>query len=50
MMNRLDLVDGARNRRYLVEKTQHLVGGFGKGVGEPPGMIQSSSIFSTAVN
>ncbi|THC87854.1 hypothetical protein EYZ11_012698 [Aspergillus tanneri] len=37
MMDRLSLVDVARNRRYLLEKTQHIVGGFGKGVGEPPG-------------
>lgn len=37
MMNRLTLVDATRNRRYLLEKTQHIVGGFGKGVGEPPG-------------
>lgn len=38
-MDRLSLVDAARNRRYLLEKTQHLVGGFGKGVGEPPGKL-----------
>ena len=36
-MDRLALVDATRNRRYLLEKTQHIVGGFGKGVGEPPG-------------
>ena len=39
MMDRLDLVDASRNRQYLLEKTQHIVGGFGKGVGEPPGKI-----------
>lgn len=39
MLDRLDLVDAARNRRYLLEKTQHLIGGFGKGVGEPPGKL-----------
>lgn len=38
-MDRLDLVDASRNRQYLLEKTQHIVGGFGKGVGEPPGKI-----------
>lgn len=37
MLNRLDLVNREANRRYLLEKTQHLIGGFGKGVGEPPG-------------
>lgn len=37
MMNRLDLVDASRNRQYLLGKTQHIIGGFGKGVGEPPG-------------
>ncbi|KAI9923644.1 Geranylgeranyl transferase type-1 subunit beta [Aspergillus wentii] len=41
MMDRLSLVDAARNRRYLLEKTQHLVGGFGKGVGEPPDLLHS---------
>lgn len=39
MMGRLDLVDSAGNRNYLLEKTQHIVGGFGKTVGEPPGKI-----------
>lgn len=39
MLDRLALVDAARNRRYLLEKTQHLIGGFGKGVGEPPGKL-----------
>lgn len=37
MMDRLPLVDADRDRRYLLEKTQHAVGGFGKAVGEPPG-------------
>lgn len=37
MMDRLPLVDADGNRRYLLEKTQHYIGGFGKGVGEPPG-------------
>lgn len=41
MMNRLTLVDATRNRRYLLEKTQHIVGGFGKGVGEPPDLLHS---------
>ncbi|KAL5363789.1 terpenoid cyclases/protein prenyltransferase alpha-alpha toroid [Aspergillus floccosus] len=41
MMDRLQLVDAERNRRYLLEKTQHIVGGFGKGVGEPPDLLHS---------
>ena len=34
------MIDDARNRQYLLEKTQHLIGGFGKGVGDPPGKVQ----------
>ncbi|KAJ9303482.1 hypothetical protein DTO217A2_7072 [Paecilomyces variotii] len=41
MMGRLDLVDSAGNRNYLLEKTQHIVGGFGKTVGEPPDLLHS---------
>ncbi|PYI09015.1 geranylgeranyl transferase beta subunit [Aspergillus sclerotiicarbonarius CBS 121057] len=41
MMDRLDLVDTARNRQYLLGKTQHIIGGFGKGVGEPPDLLHS---------
>jgi len=41
MLNRLDLVNREANRRYLLEKTQHLIGGFGKEVGEPPDLLQS---------
>ena len=58
MMNQLHLVDASRNRRYLLEKTQHIVGGFGKAVGEPPGTEQAvvprlssigtNSIYSTS--
>ncbi|RHZ62655.1 non-specific serine/threonine protein kinase [Aspergillus thermomutatus] len=36
MMDRLSLVDQQRNRQYLLEKTQHIIGGFGKGIGELP--------------
>lgn len=36
-MDRLSLIDQQRNRQYLLEKTQHIIGGFGKGIGEPPG-------------
>lgn len=38
-MDRLSLIDQQRNRRYLLEKTQHIIGGFGKGIGEPSGEI-----------
>jgi geranylgeranyl transferase type-1 subunit beta len=38
-MDRLSLIDQPRNRQYLLEKTQHIIGGFGKGIGEPPGKI-----------
>jgi geranylgeranyl transferase type-1 subunit beta len=33
----LDLIDSDRLKRYLLGKVQHMVGGFGKGVGDPPG-------------
>ncbi|OJJ47458.1 hypothetical protein ASPZODRAFT_130926 [Penicilliopsis zonata CBS 506.65] len=41
MLDRLALVDVELNRRYLLEKTQHIVGGFGKGVGETPDPLHS---------
>ena len=37
MLNRAHLVDIVALRRYLFEKTQHIVGGFGKGVNTAPG-------------
>lgn len=40
MMDRLPLVDADGNRRYLLEKTQHCIGGFGKGVRDPPGKLR----------
>lgn len=40
MLDRYGVIDDARNRQYLLEKTQHLVGGFGKGVGDPPGKVK----------
>jgi hypothetical protein len=39
MLDQYSVVDEVRNRRYLLEKTQHLVGGFGKGPGDPPGKV-----------
>lgn len=41
MLDRLSLVDETRNRRYLLEKTQHIIGGFGKCAGEPPGQCRN---------
>ncbi|KAF3393814.1 Geranylgeranyl transferase type-1 subunit beta [Penicillium rolfsii] len=41
MLDRYGVIDGARNRQYLLEKTQHLVGGFGKGVGDLPDLLHS---------
>lgn len=38
MLSRLNVVNADAHRRYLLDKTQHLIGGFGKGVNEPPGM------------
>ncbi|KXG45344.1 Terpenoid cyclases/protein prenyltransferase alpha-alpha toroid [Penicillium griseofulvum] len=41
MLDRYSVVDEVRNRRYLLEKTQHLVGGFGKAPGDPPDLLHS---------
>ncbi|KAJ5084362.1 hypothetical protein NUU61_008941 [Penicillium alfredii] len=41
MLDRYSLIDGDSNRRYLLEKTQHMVGGFGKGIGDPPDLLHS---------
>lgn len=41
ILHRIDLIDSDRLRRYLLGKVQHIVGGFGKGVGDPPGMSSS---------
>ncbi|KAI2717507.1 hypothetical protein CBS147332_4387 [Penicillium roqueforti] len=41
MLDRYFVVDGDRNRRYLLERTQHLIGGFGKGPGDPPDLLHS---------
>lgn len=39
MLDRYSVIDKTRNRQYLLEKTQHLVGGFGKAAGDPPGKL-----------
>jgi len=41
MLNRYSVIDDVRNRQYLLEKAQHIVGGFGKAVGEPPDLLHS---------
>src|SRR5436190_22560668 len=41
MLNRLHIVNSTACRRFLLEKTQHVIGGFGKGVGEVPGIFLS---------
>lgn len=41
MLNRYSVVDDVRNRRYLLDKTQHLVGGFGKVPGDAPDLLHS---------
>ena len=45
MMDRLPLIDADANRRYLLEKTQHCIGGFGKNVGDPPGKLKGPFIY-----
>lgn len=41
-LNQIHLIDFSANRRYLLEKTQHQIGGFGKLPGDPPGTFGSS--------
>ncbi|KAF7715485.1 Uncharacterized protein PECH_007036 [Penicillium ucsense] len=41
MLDRYSVIDDVRNRQYLLGKTQHLVGGFGKGVGDSPDLLHS---------
>lgn len=40
-LGQLDLVDAPAGRRYLLGRTQHVVGGFGKGAGDPPDVYHS---------
>ena len=39
MLQQIGLQDSNATRRHLLEKTQHLIGGFGKTCGDPPGLI-----------
>jgi geranylgeranyl transferase type-1 subunit beta len=41
ILNNLPLANLESNRRYLYEKTQHPIGGFGKKVGDPPDLYHS---------
>ncbi|KKZ58606.1 protein farnesyltransferase/geranylgeranyltransferase type-1 subunit alpha [[Emmonsia] crescens] len=41
IMDSLNVIDAEANRRYLLEKTQHIIGGFGKCVGDPPDILHS---------
>ncbi|KAJ5739775.1 Terpenoid cyclases/protein prenyltransferase alpha-alpha toroid [Penicillium manginii] len=41
MLNRSAVIDDVRNRRYLLDRTQHLVGGFGKVPGDAPDLLHS---------
>ncbi|KAF2876807.1 geranylgeranyl transferase type I beta subunit [Massariosphaeria phaeospora] len=41
VLDHLDVVDGKPIRRWLLDKTQHIVGGFGKGPGDPPDIFHS---------
>ena len=42
-MGQVSLIDTAGLRHYLLDKTQHLIGGFGKSVGEPPGETRQTA-------
>jgi prenyltransferase beta subunit len=37
MLGHSDLINKDGARRFLLEKTQHMIGGFGKTPGNPPG-------------
>jgi len=41
ILNKPQIVNSASNRRYLLERTQHIVGGFGKLPGDPPDLYHS---------
>ena len=38
MLGKTDLANKEGVRNYLLTKTQHKIGGFGKGVDDPPGI------------
>ncbi|KAI9693657.1 MAG: hypothetical protein M1822_002928 [Bathelium mastoideum] len=41
ILNKQDLVDQEASRRYLLDKAQHMIGGFGKIAGDPPDIYHS---------
>ncbi|KAF1945453.1 geranylgeranyl transferas-like protein type i beta subunit [Clathrospora elynae] len=41
LLGRLDIVDRQPIRKWLLDKTQHMVGGFGKVTGDPPDLYHS---------
>ena len=41
ILNKHRLVDQTASRRYLLDKAQHLIGGFGKMAGDPPDIYHS---------
>ncbi|OJD13721.1 hypothetical protein AJ78_05853 [Emergomyces pasteurianus Ep9510] len=41
ILDSLNVINAEANRRYLLEKTQHIIGGFGKCVGDPPDLLHS---------
>lgn len=45
MIGQGKLIDKDGARRWLVEKTQHRIGGFGKEPGYPPGMLRCYYLF-----
>ena len=46
-LNQLNIIDRIALRRYLLDKVQHLVGGFGKMPGDPPDLYHSYLGLST---
>lgn len=41
MLGHLDLIDTEGCREYLLRRTQHMIGGFGKIPGDPPDIYHS---------
>ncbi|MCJ1253144.1 hypothetical protein MMC24_000951 [Lignoscripta atroalba] len=41
ILQKVHLLDFNANRRYLLDKTQHIIGGFGKVPGDPPDIMHS---------
>ncbi|EEQ88660.1 protein farnesyltransferase/geranylgeranyltransferase type-1 subunit alpha [Blastomyces dermatitidis ER-3] len=41
ILDSLNVINAEAGRRYLLEKTQHIIGGFGKCVGDPPDLLHS---------